>query len=503
MSKTSYNGNNLLRPSGVPIAFTAEQIQEWIRCRDDPIYFVTKYVRIVTLDNGLQPMNPYEFQKEIITKALTKRRLIVKTGRQAGKSTTCAVFLCHYIIFNDNKTCAILANKAATSREILSRVQNVYEYLPDWLKHGVTEWNKGSFQLENGSRILAAATSSSAIRGFSINCVAGDTLVTVMKNDGNIEELTIQELYENNSDITRFENISSGGGEFHHVSKIELTSLPKKISKYKIIYDKIIERAQNREIDENVYYEKHHIIPRSLGGTNLPENLVKLTLREHFLCHKLLVKITTGKERSSMLKALYMMSNTRGMMLPSRVFAECRKVIHDWAKSREWTQEQRQALSELKIKWWKENKEDILEMWETSGKNKSVSIGIKKYINENREEFDDRILKINTNPEKIRKTAEKHRGMKRSEEAKQKMKISANKRIQKNNGPHNKNKIQCYNPITKEVIQLSSVEEIPEGWLRGTGPQSKKRGHFYTDGISIKAFKSDDVIPPGWRKGRK
>jgi hypothetical protein len=91
-------------------------------------------------------------------------------GFLSHNSTTCAVFLCHYIIFNDNKTCAILANKAATAREILARVQLVYEYLPKWLQHGVTEWNKGSFQLENGSRILASATSSSAIRGFSINC---------------------------------------------------------------------------------------------------------------------------------------------------------------------------------------------------------------------------------------------------------------------------------------------------------------------------------------------
>ena len=85
MSKASYNGNNLLRPSGVPIEFTAEQVAEWIKCRDDPIYFVTKYVQIVTLDHGLQPMNPYEFQKEIITKALNGRKLAVKTSRQNGK----------------------------------------------------------------------------------------------------------------------------------------------------------------------------------------------------------------------------------------------------------------------------------------------------------------------------------------------------------------------------------------------------------------------------------
>ena len=196
MSESSYNGNRLLRHAGIPINFTEEQVKEWVKCRDDPVYFASNYVKIVTLDHGLQPMNPYDFQKDIIEKAVKGRRLIVKTARQNGKSTTCAVFLCHYIIFNDNKTCAILANKAATAREILSRVQLVYEHLPKWLQHGVTEWNKGSFQLENGSRILASATSSSAIRGFSINCVSEETNITVRdKYTGEIKTVKIKDVY--------------------------------------------------------------------------------------------------------------------------------------------------------------------------------------------------------------------------------------------------------------------------------------------------------------------
>lgn len=178
----SYNGNQLIRRSGVEIEFTQEQLDEWIKCRDDPVYFTSKYVKIVTIDHGLQPMQPYDFQKEIITKALNHNRLIVKTARQNGKSTTCAAILCHYIIFNENKVCAILANKAATSREILGRVQLIYENLPSWLQHGVTEWNKGSFVLENGSKILASATSSSAIRGFSINFLMLDEFAFVNQN---------------------------------------------------------------------------------------------------------------------------------------------------------------------------------------------------------------------------------------------------------------------------------------------------------------------------------
>lgn len=170
----SYNGNTLLRRSGIPQGYTADQIKEWIKCRDDPIYFVETYIKIVTVDHGIQPMTPYEFQKEIITKALSCNKLIVATARQNGKSTTFAALFCHYIIFNDNKTCAILANKASTAREILSRVQFAYERLPKWLQHGILEWNKGSLLLENGSRVLASATSGSAIRGFSLNLVALD-----------------------------------------------------------------------------------------------------------------------------------------------------------------------------------------------------------------------------------------------------------------------------------------------------------------------------------------
>ena len=319
---TSYNGNKLLRHAGVAIAFTPEQIHEWIRCRDDPVYFVTKYVKIVTLDHGLQPMNPYDFQKEIITKALYGKKLLVKTARQNGKSTTCAAFLCHYIIFNENKTCAILANKAATSREILGRVQLVYENLPKWLQHGVTEWNKGSFVLENGSRILASATSSSAIRGFSINCVSGDSKITVMNDLGDVYDTTIESLYSSDDGtFERFENISTGGGEYHAAAKIDIIHRVKRTTRYKIIYDKILARAKGRVLVDE-FAETYHIIPQSLGGVDSEIDIVRLTRREHFVCRKLLVKFCVGVEKTSMLKALFALSGTRGMRVSSRTIKE-------------------------------------------------------------------------------------------------------------------------------------------------------------------------------------
>jgi phage terminase large subunit-like protein len=139
-----YLGNPNLKAAGVPIQFEPWQVEEWVKCADDPIYFIQNYIKIVTVDHGLQPMKTYEFQKEFAEAILKKsNRVIGLCARQMGKSTIMAAIMCHYIIFNNNKTCAILANKANTAREILSRVQLAFEHLPKWLQHGVVEWNKG------------------------------------------------------------------------------------------------------------------------------------------------------------------------------------------------------------------------------------------------------------------------------------------------------------------------------------------------------------------------
>lgn len=182
MSETSYKGNPLIFGANTQKQFTVEQAMEYAKCEKDPIYFIEKYVKIITLDHGLQPMRLYEFQKKIIKGITDNNKLISACARQMGKTTVMAALFCHYIIFNEGKTCAILANKAATSREILERVKKAYEYLPNFLKHGIKEWNKGMVWLENESRILAASTSSSAIRGFSINFLFLDEFAFVPNN---------------------------------------------------------------------------------------------------------------------------------------------------------------------------------------------------------------------------------------------------------------------------------------------------------------------------------
>jgi len=164
-----YNGNANLKRKGTPIEFTQDMVGEFIKCAQDPTYFSEKYIQIVHVDKGLIPIKMYDYQKEIVEKITNNRRVAVVTSRQAGKTTTAVAVILHYVLFNDHKTCALLANKGDAAREILDRIKIAYEALPKWLQQGVIEWNKGSVEFENGCKIIAGATSSSAIRGKSIS----------------------------------------------------------------------------------------------------------------------------------------------------------------------------------------------------------------------------------------------------------------------------------------------------------------------------------------------
>jgi hypothetical protein len=148
-------------------------------CKQDPVYFAQKHVKIVTLDHGLMPFQPYDFQQELITNFHDNRFNICKMPRQTGKSTTVISYLLHYLLFNDSVNIGILANKAATARELLGRLQTAYENVPKWMQQGVLSWNRGSLELENGSKILAASTSASAVRGMSFNILFLDEFAFV------------------------------------------------------------------------------------------------------------------------------------------------------------------------------------------------------------------------------------------------------------------------------------------------------------------------------------
>ena len=177
--QNQYLGNPNLKRANVAVEFTKEQIEEYQKCMSDPIYFIENYMKIVSLDEGLVPMNMYKFQKKMVKTFHKNRFTICKLPRQSGKSTIIIAYLLHYVLFNPNVNVAILANKSSTARDILGRLQLGYEHLPKWLQQGVISWNKGSLDLENGSSILAASTSASAIRGGSYNIIFLDEFAYV------------------------------------------------------------------------------------------------------------------------------------------------------------------------------------------------------------------------------------------------------------------------------------------------------------------------------------
>ena len=170
-----YRNNPKLKPPGVEIPYTKEQLEEYVKCANDPVYFCSKYVKVKTLDKGVMPFKLYDYQEKFVREIHKNRFVISKWPRQSGKSTSVIGYICHYVTFNQSVNVAILANKLKTAKdELFAKLQLAYENLPQFLQQGVIEWNKTSFKLENGSRVVCDATSSSAIRGGSYNLLLLD-----------------------------------------------------------------------------------------------------------------------------------------------------------------------------------------------------------------------------------------------------------------------------------------------------------------------------------------
>ena len=236
MSDQVYLGNPNLKKANVAVEFTEEQVLEFIKCKTDPVYFTKKYIKIVNVDEGLVNFGIWPFQEKLINNFHKNRFNICKMPRQVGKTTTVVSYLLHYLLFNDNVNIGILANKASTSREILSRLQLSYENLPRWMQQGIVSWNKGSLELENGSKILAASTSASAVRGMSFNIIFLDEFAFVPNN---VAEEFFSSVYP---------VISSGKS-----TKMIIVSTPHGMNHfYKIWHD--AERKKNEYISTEVHW---------------------------------------------------------------------------------------------------------------------------------------------------------------------------------------------------------------------------------------------------------
>jgi hypothetical protein len=239
MADTSvYLGNPNLKKANVATNFTPDQVNEFIKCSTDPVYFIKNYIKIVSLDLGVIPFELYHFQEEMVQRFHDNRFNIAKLPRQSGKSTVVTAYLLWYVIFNANVNVAILANKAATAREMLQRLQLSYENLPKWMQQGIVGWNKGSVELENGSRILAASTSASAVRGMSFNVIFLDEFAFVPNN---IADQFFSSVYP---------TISSGKS-----TKVIIISTPHGMNMYyKLWHD--AERGTNEYIPTEVHWSE-------------------------------------------------------------------------------------------------------------------------------------------------------------------------------------------------------------------------------------------------------
>jgi len=236
MAVDHYLGNPLLKKANTTQGFTEDQVIEFAKCIDDPVYFAKHYINIVTLDHGLQLFNPYPFQELMLDRFHNNRFNICKLPRQSGKSTIVVSYLLHYAIFNDNVNIAILANKASTAKDLLDRLQTAYENLPRWLQQGVLTWNKASLELENGSKIIAASTSASAVRGGSYNIIFLDEFAFV---GNHIADQFFSSVYP---------TISSGKN-----TKVIIVSTPHGMNHfYKLWHD--AEREKNEYIPTEVHW---------------------------------------------------------------------------------------------------------------------------------------------------------------------------------------------------------------------------------------------------------
>lgn len=235
---TAYKSNPCLKQRGVAIDYTKAQIAELIKCAADVEYFVEKYIKVISLDEGIVPFKPYPFQKKLLNTFDKNRFTICKLPRQSGKSVSVTAFLIHEAIFKDNMNIAILANKRETAFELMAKLQTSYENLPKWMQQGILAWNKGSIELENGSRITASSTASDAVRGFSYNIVFLDEFAHVPTN---VAEEFFTSVYP---------TISSG-----KTTKVIIVSTPKGLNHfYKLWHD--AEKGRNSYVPIEAHWSE-------------------------------------------------------------------------------------------------------------------------------------------------------------------------------------------------------------------------------------------------------
>jgi hypothetical protein len=177
-----YDGNVLIKKSGVLIEYEHWQIEEIAKCATDIEYFASNYVYVVDPDQGKILITLRDYQKKLLNHLFKNRFSVLLASRQIGKSLCASIFMLHYVLFNKDKKAVILANKAVISKEIFQKIRTAYEKLPFWLQIGVVEWQKTTCRLENGSGISSEATTAEGLRGITANCILLDEFAFIDRN---------------------------------------------------------------------------------------------------------------------------------------------------------------------------------------------------------------------------------------------------------------------------------------------------------------------------------
>jgi len=197
-----YRNNPCIRQAGTKLALTKEHVEEFIKCKNDIIYFTETYVKIQDPNKGRSLIKLYPYQKDVLKLYKDNKYVAITQARQSGKSQISAIYIVWYLCFHNDKTTAMLANKRQIAQEIFSRVMESFELLPHFLKPGVKYFSMSKIECDNGSTVFASASSPSAIRGYQISvlfideCVQANTKIKVRdKETGKIKEMEIEDFY--------------------------------------------------------------------------------------------------------------------------------------------------------------------------------------------------------------------------------------------------------------------------------------------------------------------
>lgn len=510
LKENGYLGNPNVKRDGVDIAFTSEQVTEYIKCSIDPIYFCENYLKVIHLDHGLVKFKLYPYQKEMFKKYNGGRFSITLACRQSGKSASTCAYLLWYALFHSDKTVAILANKGATAREMLSRITLMLENLPFFLQPGCKALNKGNIDFSNNSRIISAATSSSSIRGLSISCITGDSYICVSENDSIyyrkidnfinksklIEKDMIYTIYKITNKINgkiyigyhgtyNLDDGYMGSGKLirRAIEKYGIENFTKEILSTHTT--KEAAEAEEKRIVDRDFTLREDTYNLSLGG-----NICVLHGQNNGFFGKTHSEETRKKISEKRLGCRQSNSNkiqhvdgrifhnvkdaiSQLLKFDDNKYANRSKIIYECGRPNSdiWYVEEdiQKAAEEFYIKRNKEiaeypqrkldnakkRSQQTKGIPKPEGFGKKISIALSGY-----KKTADHIRKINNNPEKIRKTAEAHRGTKRTDESKHKMSIA-----KKGKSAKNKGKKYYTNPEKPNERGYYAPGHEPLGWI--------------------------------------